>query len=515
MAAEHFARGWVLFEGSGDDPTELAKAAKEFGCAAQIRPTFAGANLYFARATNGASTPQLNEGGFVSLISKDSLGKVSQAERDARKLLTDQGFAPPMDLVGDVGFNTYADGLVKGDRKSVELGRQATVAAIDLNKNDVVARFNLGVAQLAEGNEKEALETYQQTVALGNPGKAPFVANNAAAIGGAITDLDVFRQYCTGLNDAAYCKQFESTDLPKLKSEFVAAAWPPAKGRTLADSGIKLTDLNLTGSAAELGWSGDLKNLPLDPAGKPQDNLVVMWYAYSPDWKAWRVLPAISGVVKPEFYANGHPSLLYSVLQASDARICLQSGTYRAEFYVDGELAGSHDVTLANEDLKPAMFPDLDVALCHPASWKRWQSKDPDAVWTRGYIEDGKNRGTFVFSFFDPQQDGEEETRARALRRAEKILHNEGIAPESAVARPLYDCTGLHRHSGETIATFTDGGGTSMAKAWTTSQGIVNVIAVVDKNLDAAALEIQPPAQPPAQARQDCEILLSATTVSE
>ena len=52
LAAEHFARGWVLYEGSGDDPAELAKAAKEFGCAAQIRPTFAAANLYFARATN-------------------------------------------------------------------------------------------------------------------------------------------------------------------------------------------------------------------------------------------------------------------------------------------------------------------------------------------------------------------------------------------------------------------------------------------------------------------------------
>ncbi len=515
LAAEHFARGWVLYEGSGDDPAELTKAAKEFGCAAQIRPTFAGANLYFARATNGASTPQLNEGGFVSLISRDSLGKVSQAERDARKLLTDQGFAPPMDLVGDVGFNTYADGLVNGNRKAVELGRQATIASIDLDKNDLVPRFNLGVAQLAEGNENEALATYQQAVALSDPGKAPFVTNDARVIGGAITDLDVFRQYCTGLNKAAYCKRFEATDLPKLKSELVAAAWPPDKGRTLAGSGIKLTGLNMTGSAAELGWSGDLKPLPLDETGRPLDTLAVLWYAYSPDWKAWRVLPAISGKVKPEFYATGHASLLYSVLQASDARICLQSGNYRAEFYVDGELAGGKDITLSDESLKPAMFPDLDVALCHPATWKRWQAKDPDAVWTRGYIEDGKNRGAFVFSFFDPQQDGEDITQARAMRRAENILHNEGIAPESATSHPLYDCTGLHRHSGETMAAFTDGGGTSIAKAWTTSQGLVNVIAVVDKNLDAATLDIQPSAQPPAQARQDCEILLSATTVGE
>ncbi len=237
LAAEHFARGWVLYEGSSDDPGEMAKAAKEFGCAAEIRPTFAGADLYFARATNRANTPQLNEGGFFSLIAKNALGEVSRAERDARKLLVQQGFAPPMDLVGDVGFNTYADGLVKGDRDTVELGRQATVASLELDKTDLVTRFNLALAQMAEGNEKQALDTYSQTVTLGDPGKAPLVIDHGAEIGGAITDLDVFRQYCTGLNSAEYCKRFEGTDLPKLKSELVAATWPSAKGRTLAGSG--------------------------------------------------------------------------------------------------------------------------------------------------------------------------------------------------------------------------------------------------------------------------------------
>jgi hypothetical protein len=512
LAAEHFARGWVLYESSSDDPVELAKAAKEFGCAAQIRPTFAGANLYFARATNGANTPQLNEGGFVSLISKDALGNVSQAEQQARDLLTQQGFEPPMDLVGDYGFDTYANGLVKGDREIVDAGRQATLAALDLaTPDDLVPHFNLGLAQLAEGHQKEAMETYRQTIALGDPGKDPFVTNDARVIGGAITDLDVFRQYCAGLNDAAYCRQFESTDLPRLKSEFVAAAWPFAKGRTLAGSGIKLTDLRLQGSAAGLGWSGHVENLPESPAEKPQDTLAVLWYAYSPDWKAWRVLPAISERVKPAFYAHGDTHLFYSVLQASDARICLQSGTYRAEFYVDGELAGLQEITLKDENLHPEMFPDLDVAICRPPSWRRWQPRDPDAVWTRGFIEDGNNRGVFVFSFFDPQQDGEAGTEAKALRRAQNILHNEGLAPESAAARSLNDCTGLRGHPGEAMAAFGDGGGASIARAWTTKEGLVNVVAVVDKHLDEAGLVTEAPSQ--SQAHQDCEILLSATTV--
>lgn len=515
LAAEHYARGMVLLEGSWDDPGEWAKAAKEFGCAAEIRPKFAEANYYFALATIAASTPQLNEGGFVSHISKGALHTVSQAEKHAIDVfLTQQDFAPP-DLVGNYGFDTYADGLVKGDRKIVDAGRQATLAAIDLDTNNLATRFNLGVAQLAEGYEKDALETYRQTVTLGEQGKEPFVTDDAAVIGavigGAITDLDVFRQYCTGLNDAAYCKRFESTDLPRLKSELVAAAWPSAKGRTLAGSGIKLTDLQLRGSAAGLGWSGHLENLPQGPPGKGQDTLAVLWYAYSPDWKAWRVLPAISVRVEPALYAQGYSRRFRSALRASDARICLQSGTYRAEFYVDGELAGSQEITLKDENLHPEMFPDLDVAICRPPSWRRWQSRDPDAVWIRGFIEDSQNRGVFVFAFFDPQQDGKEVTEQRALRRAQNILHTEGLAPKLGAARPLSDCTGLRGRPGAAMAAFGDGGGASIARAWTTKEGLVNVVAVVDKHLEVTGLVTEAPSQ--SQAHQDCEILLSATTV--
>jgi tetratricopeptide (TPR) repeat protein len=515
LAAEHYARGRVLDESSPDDPVESAKAAKEFQCAAQIRPKFALANFYFALATHRANTPQLNESTFVSLISKKALDTVSQAEQQARDVLKEQGFAPPMDLVGDYGFDMYADGLVKGDRRRVEIGRQATLAAIDLDTNNLATRFNLGVAQLAEGHEKEALETYRQAIALGKPGKEPFVTDDAAVIGavigGAITDLDVFRQYCTGLNDAAYCKRFENTDLPRLKSELVAAAWPSAKGRTLAGSGIKLTDLQLRGSAAGLGWSGLVENLPQGPPGKEQDALAVLWYAYSPDWKAWRVLPAISVRVEPALYAQGYSRRFRSALRASDARICLQSGTYRAEFYVDGELAGSQEITLKDENLHPEMFPDLDVAICRPPSWQRWQSRDPDAVWIRGFIEDSQNRGVFVFAFFDPQQDGKEVTEQRALRRAQNILHTEGLAPKLGAARPLSDCTGLRGRPGAAMAAFGDGGGASIARAWTTKEGLVNVVAVVDKHLEVTGLVTEAPSQ--SQAHQDCEILLSATTV--
>jgi hypothetical protein len=508
LAAEHFARGWVLNESSWDDPGELAKAAKEFGCAAEIRPTFAAANLYFALTTNSANTPQLNEGGFVSLVKKNALHTVYQAEQKAIDVLKQQGFAPTPLLMTDHGFDSYADGLIKADRKKVEAGRQATLIAIDLNRaDDLIPRFNLGLVQFAEGHEKEALETYQKAVVMGDPGEEAYVTGDARVIGGAITDLDVFRQYCGGLNDAAYCKRYENTHLPLLKSELVAATWPSTKGRTLANSGIKLTDLRLLGSGGGLGWSGNVENLPPHkPDVEPPDNLAVVWYAFSPDWQAWRVLPAISGTVPPKYYENGPASISYSVLKASQGRICLQSGRYRAEFYVDGDLAESQEIEVQNENLQPVMFPDLNLAICHPASWQHWQPSDPDAVWTRGLVEKGNQRGAFVFSFFDPELEGKEATEDRAVRRAENILHAEGLAPAPATARALNDCTGLRPHVGEIMDGFSDAEGSSIAKAWITKEGLVNVAAVVDKGQEGGGLE------KPGPTREDCEILISATT---
>ncbi len=519
LSSEHFARGWVLYQSSPDDPLELAKAAQEFHCAVKIRPNFGAANLYFALATHGANTPQLNEGGYVSLMSKQALHDVSQAEEKASATLTEQGFAPPVVLVGDNGFDTYADGIVRGDRKAVESGKKATLAAIELDKDDPVVRFNLGLAQLAEGKKQEAMETYRQAIAMVNPEKKASAPSGAAIIGGAITDLEVFRRYCEDLNQADYCKQFADTDLPRLKSQMVAAAWPFSEGRTLATSGIKLTDLRLWGSAAHLSWSAHIESVPLNSDGKPQDTVAVLWYAFSPEsqWGAWRVLPAISERVNPAFYAHGHPSLLYSVLRASDGRICVAGGRYRAEFYIDGDLAASQEVMLNEETLQPQVFPDLNVALCRPPSWQRWQSGDPDAdaVWTRGYMDDSKSHGVFLFTFFDPQLDDDAGTEGKALRRAESILQKEGFAPEASTVHPLDDCNGLRSSTGELMAAFSDSEGSSLEKAWITHEGLgkqelVNVVAVIHKQPNETAAN-QDLSQ--SQTRQDCEILLSGTTV--
>ena len=63
------------------------------------------------------------------------------------------------------------------------------------------------------------------------------------------------------------------------------------------------------------------------------------------------------------------------------------------------------------------------------------------------------------------------------------------------------------------MAAFSDGDGNSIAKAWTTKEGLVNVVAVVDPHVDVNELGTQILSQ--SQGRQDCEILQSATSVHE
>ena len=509
MAADDFANGMAKYETSTDDHDGSVEAAKEFHCAIQIHPKFALANLYYALATNRANTPQLNEGAYVSLIAKNSLDDIYQHEQQAIEALQGQGALPPNELMVDYGFNLYAGGLVKGDRKALDRGKQATIQAIGLDENDLVTRFNLGVAQLAGGQEKEARETYRKAVELGDGRDDPFVTNDGPVVGGAITDLEVLRQYCQRVNKAEYCRQVENTDLRQLKSELVAAAWPFEKGRTLATSGIKISGFHLRGSAAGLGWSAHVENVAPDPK-KPRDQIVLMWYAYDPEWKVWRVLPEISEPVRPE-WAQGDTSIFYSVLRGSDARMCLQGGSYRAELYVDGELAGTQEITLKGQNLQPVMFPDMSLAVCRPPSWQRWQPRDRDSVWIRGFVEDGKARGVFVFTFLDPQLDGDAAPKEKALQRAETILHNEGLTPGPVGESQIYDCAGLRGNSGDLIAAFGEGGERSIARAWMTREKLVKVGVVVDKNLDWTGLTTENPSQP--QTRQDCEILLSATGV--
>ncbi len=485
-AARHYAEGRTLYEGSSDDPEQLAKAAREFGCAVDVRPTFAMGNFYYALLTQLSKTPQLNESGFVSITSKQSLPIITEHEQQALKMIEQQGLKPPVSPQVDYGFDSILEGLVQGDRKKVERGITETRKAIALDDADPVPKFNLGLGLLADGKKQEALTVYEQAMKQG-------LERQGAVVAGAITDLDILHRYCGGIHEKAIdCQEIERQVIPRLKSEMIAAAWPP-KEHSRVSLHPKTVDLQLTATTSSLSWRA-----PEPYLDKDRDVLSVLWYAYNPEWDTWRVLPAVSGAADWKLDYQGMASDFRSVLFTTWGRTCVTDGNYRAELYVDGELAGTQDITTQHGKLLPVVFPTLNLAMCYPQSWSSWESRDPQpSSFVKGYTDDAGRRGVFLFTYLNPRQQPDDVSKDNYLKQAVSFLVSHDLTPRPTNAGRVASCAGQLGYLGETLTAFTDGSGSAVARAWMEQDGLTHV-AVVFNNADS---------------RWDCDTLMSVTNI--
>lgn len=485
-AARHYAEGRTLYESSADDPKELSKAALEFGCAVDVRPTFAMGNYYYALLTSLAKTPQLNENSLVSLTSKESLPIITEHEQQALKMIEQQGMRPPVSSQVDYGFDSILEGLLKSDPKKVERGIAETRKGIALDENDLVPKFNLGLGLLADGKKEEGIEVYEQAMKQGLKGQG-------AVLAGAITDLDILHRYCGGIHlKAINCQEIDQQVIPRLKSEMVAAAWPP-KGPSRVPIHPKPVDLQLTATTTSLSWRA-----PEPTLDKDRDVLSVLWYVYNPEWETWRVLPVVSGSADWKLDYQGMASDFRSVLFATWGRTCVADGTYRAELYLNGEPAGTQDITTQHGKLLPVVFPTLNLAMCYPQSWNSWEARDAQASsFIKGYTDDSGTRGIVLFTYFNPRQQSDEASQDHYLAEAEAFLVSHNLTPRPASTGKITDCAGQLGYLGETLTAFNDGYGSSVARAWMEPDGLAHVAVVFDN----------------AQNRWDCDTLMSVTTI--
>jgi hypothetical protein len=485
-AARHYAEGRTLYESSSDDPEELAKAAREFGCAVDVRPTFAMGNYYYALLTQLAKTPQLNENSFVSLTSKESLPIITKHEQQALKMIEQQGLKPPVSSQADYGFDSTLEGLLQGDRKQLELGIAETRKGIALDEIDLVPKFNLGLGLLADGKKEEGLAVYEQAMKQGLKGQGAILA-------GAITDLDILHRYCGGIHlKATNCQEIDQQVIPRLKSEMVAAAWPP-NGPSRVPIHPKPVDLQLTATTTSLSWRA-----PEPTLDKNRDVLSVLWYAYNPEWETWRVLPVVSGAADWKLDYQGMASDFRSVLFATWGRTCVADGTYRAELYLNGEVAGTEDITTQHGKLLPVVFPTLNLAMCYPQSWNSWEAGDAQASsFIKGYTDDSGTRGIFLFTYFNPRQQPDQVSQDHYLAEAEAFLVSHNLTPRPTGAGKITDCAGQLGYLGETLTAFNNGYGSAVARTWMEQDGLAHVAVAFDN----------------AQNRRDCDTLMSVTTI--
>jgi hypothetical protein len=482
-AARHYGEGRMLF-----DTRRFAEAAIELQCAVDARPTFALAHYFLETATSLSATPQLDEGAFISLMSKESLGDITDHEKQALASLTDQGFLPPPSLQASYGFDSFLHALLQEDRNGIRRSIEATARAIALAPSDPVVQFNLGVALLADRQKAGALRAYDAGLALA-------VKDRGDIIGGAMTDLNTFTQYCPHLLDATFCKAID-TDIAQLKLKLLAGAWPSASNGPTSPG--EVSNIRLAAEPAGLNWQATL------PQVAASDTVIVIWYAYDSDWKVWRVLPAVSGPLRAKAVAASADFTSY--LKATRRPSCVRDGDYRAEFYINGRLAGRSDpLSVAHGQFRPVAFGDLNLSMCYPQAWT--SERRPNTL-IRGYADSEKDatRGVLLFTFFNPGHESADETQRRSWFKALGAFTKEEIT-----FRRIRRCAGYSGSVGDLLVESTNVPGTILGRVWIAPDGFVHVGLVFDRLLDSRGGIEQAPSR--YAAGEDCATLVSITNL--
>ncbi|MBV9670327.1 MAG: hypothetical protein JOZ43_05165, partial [Acidobacteriales bacterium] len=458
-AAVHFAQGNKLMNGWFDDHDSMVEARKQFECAIDARPTFALANIRYAQATTLAETPQLKEGSATSLISKDKLPDIHKHEAQAVHAIEELGFTVPPSLKVNLGWESILIGFVQHDQHALADAIDLSNQAINEDPDDLTPRFNLALALLAHGKYDDAIAAYHAAMSL--------PANRPQTLLSAITDLDILRASCPSLNPAAYCDRVNK-GINSLKSQLVAAAYnkdAKPSGVTLNASGVTLVPLQISVTPSHFSWSVPNARFSL------LDKVHLIWYAYNPDWRTWRVLPRISG---PVLGSQG----TQSYLRASAGETCVEPGKYRAELYVNDVLRGVQEAEQPIGTFTPASFRTLNMAACYPTTWKNWQT--PSLIhFERGFLDPSKRRGLFLFTFFNPNGTDNEQIKRQALSGAVKELMADGLVTMPLSGSRFNSCNGVPANN-SLLAGYLTQAGELLARAWVTSDKLAHAAVVID-----------------------------------
>jgi len=515
---------------------DLEPAISKFKSAIALRPSFALAHYYLARAESRHWTPQ--QQGNISHVSTTKIQEIVDAEEKGLKALDSQELSAPLDYLGDHGFDYILLGMCHPDQQHarfcIRSGIDHTVRALSrmardaqqakisasADQNYSLLLFNLGLAHLAEGTREKDEGDHAYKDGLKSLAALPDNDDRDDVAAGALSDLNTLRKYCIRFNDGPYCDTVQK-DTARLKTAVIRAAWSPLVESS--DARFILSDLYASPSG--LGWNSQLSQARAD-----RDHLAIVVYACDADpadfgacdsdfvgidarkghWGVWWAVPSVSGRAdlansgfKPYRNSDGLPA-------------CLPRGKYRAEFYLNGDFADGGDVTLDSPELEAADFRDLNVALCHPKGWDLWQPSDPEGPGLlRGFRSSDQSRGVFVFTSYLPT--GATQIAERfAVLQARLTLESSHAIP-SISAKPLSGvCAEYLNQTASTLTGYQSGTGSLLTKVWTTPEGIVHV-GLVYRTQAAAAPPPPPGASPanpaPTENPEDCSILSSMVTI--
>ena len=155
--------------------------------------------------------------------------------------------------------------------------------------------------------------------------------------------------------------------MPQFKQEITSAVetwWPKpiVPTQTISATSVVTDAAQVTPGAA--AWSAHVA----DAAAGEQ--LLAVWYRRDPTWHVWVALPELQKLLRKSTPTAG-PLPFSAALPATNFQRCLDGGTYRIEFYRQGQRAGQGVDDECPRGFVPNFDARLNLAVCTPPYWKR------------------------------------------------------------------------------------------------------------------------------------------------
>jgi tetratricopeptide (TPR) repeat protein len=326
------------------DAGDFEGAIAAFDEAIDDSPDFAAAYARRAGAHFLRGSAQIGQTNFISITSDEALDDALDDLDQALEL----GADGDVNSVADAGFFQFLAGDFE---RSAQLSQQA----LDLNDQLAPIWFNLGVARVAQGDERAAARAYREGRELLED--VPDAGQRRDVLAGARTDLSVLREILDAddLDDVLDLVEATEAELAAFEAGFLA---DPVE----VDAGANAGEATFSRNGAFVFADYEVEGA--DP-GTPVTNV---WYVRTDDEQPFQQTASPLEVA----FVGDDGTVSTSTLPSNDPA-CPVAGDYLVRSYAGerflGEFQGTIEPTLFGDDFAVEIDPIEGFEACVPAGF--------------------------------------------------------------------------------------------------------------------------------------------------
>jgi tetratricopeptide (TPR) repeat protein len=322
------------------DAGNFEGAIEAYDAAIEDSPDFAVAFARRADALFAQGSAQIGQTGFISITSPEALEAALEDTETALEL----GAGDDVVTLADAAFLFFLDG---------DFDRSAQLSSDALDLNDQLAQvwFNLGVAEVAQGNEREAARAYREGRQI--LADAPDAGTRGQILAGARTDLSVLRDLLDGddLDDVIDIIQSTEGELAAFEASFVELPCDaePCPTADAVGNDAAMGELTVSSSGAFV-----FGNYPVEGV-EPGTPVTTVWYVRTEDGAPFEqtALPLSVGRVGDDGTIGA------STLPRLDPA-CPVPGEYMVRAYAGERFLGEGAATVEPGRTGAAFFAEVD-----------------------------------------------------------------------------------------------------------------------------------------------------------